>query len=395
MATSSAHGTYWLRSGCLRCHEEICDCGATTSTLETTTFFADAAATTRVEVNIPATSPVVVSPPKRLKDRKRKQDDNIIEGKKLVSGAREEQETRRMEKRVKVLPQQLLNRATHHDPQEPNEPPPPITDLVSLLIVGDSAVGKSSLIKSFVSHYSTGMVQDGGCQAMGNANYREPVPVNSRTWSVSYAKKKFVFMNKHNTLKSLFVQLLEATDIDPNCATTGRMRHQSEWKRLWKKSNTVVLVVNISDSIESILKQIQSWKRWLDCQNPQKPVVLMLHQGDKLMPSLAGARDQANSQHSFHHPSFWIHFGKLVSELCHKLGIQSWHITSSCLEDDDLGGSVDTAFREILGDKGKPQTVTASFSASFSTQTPLAAHPDGASPDRSRAKKSSRIISPM
>jgi hypothetical protein len=402
MATSSVRGSYWLRSGCSRCHYENCIRWTKTAT------------STREQVNIPASSLFVVSPPQKLSDRKRKRrrkrNDNSFERQTptlctslkethLVVGSREKTEASSMEKRIRVLPQQLLEGANGHDPQEPAEPPPPTTDLVSLLIVGDSTVGKSSLIKSFVSHYSAG-----GCnnmmEEMGAANYREPLHHN-RNWSVSYSKKKFLFMNKHNILKSLYVQLLEASDIDPYfpTSTSRMMSHQTEWKRLWKKTDTVVLVVNLSDSIETILKQIQRWKQWLDCHNPHKPVVLMLHQGDTLMPShvtnTRSTRGKANPQHSLHHPSFWIRFGKLVSDLCHNLGIKSWHITSSCLEDDHLGGSVDAAFREILGDKGKPQTLAASFSASLSTQTPLVAHPDGVTPDRSHTRKSSRMISPL
>ncbi|CAB9513351.1 expressed unknown protein [Seminavis robusta] len=315
-----------------------------------------------------------------------------------------------MPKRVKVLPQKFLGKNTPLPP-EPSEPPPPTTDLVSLLVVGSPQSGKTSLIESFVSHETVDPCHEDTTQE--EAVLRQC----GNNWSVSYSRKKFAFRNQENNscIQSLFVQLLEATGIDPNTATTID-KNQSEWKRVWRKAAVILLVVNVSqqqqeeEETDSILRQIKTWKRWLDArhqpQKKKKAVILMLHQGDKLSATTNTDGTTTSSRRS---ATFWIDLGKKISHLCDKLDIHSWHITSSNLLDDELGGSVDAAFCRILGDPQSsgvlssppPASIvtTTNHGASFDAETQLLSPPTDDTVTPIRAKRlvldSARVVSPL
>jgi hypothetical protein len=255
-------------------------------------------------------------------------------------------------RKVRVLPSSLLGRC-NKTPVEPTEAPPLPNDLVSLLVVGAPNIGKTSLVKSFVYHECIPILNEESddddeendtTSRSTSSNHPE---ARDKTWSVGYCKKDVLFSNVNNSLKSLRVQLYDTSGLNPKADST-RMDRASDWNKLVEKASIILLVVALSNSKEEICREIKIWRKWLDNQGIFKPLVLMLHQSDLMVTE--------------HHPSFWMEFGGQMASLCRKLKIKSWHLTSCCLESDIVGNSIDTAFREILGDRGEPyvqQTISA------------------------------------
>ena len=258
-------------------------------------------------------------------------------------------------RKVRILPGKLLDRS--HSPVEPPEEPPVPNSLVSLLIVGDADVGKTSLVKSFVHHEAVVSSKSNKTENEKEGIIRQP-KANRRIWSVEYFRKDIAFANSRHCLKSLRVQILDTSGVTPsigadNTTTAGgnKMENPSEFNTLLKKATSILLVVSLKESPEYILQNIKTWKNFLDAQMmaaklpTSKPIILMLHQSDQTL-------NQSGSV--MLHPIFWMEFGKEVSALCRKLNIQSWYTTSSLLEDDVVGNSIDNAFRQILGHHGQP-----------------------------------------
>jgi len=223
---------------------------------------------------------------------------------------------------------------------------------------------------------------------------------------IKYHKKDFLFANRNGCLKCLRVQLWDTTanvynhhhvttnnnnNNNNNKTTTTTtttistmMEDLDWWKVVWNKVSMICIVVSLVDPFEQVLQNVRKWHAWChSCQNQQqqqqqqqqtKDIVIFFHQADVLslpvsllLPTTttSTAKDNDDECHSqmqrhllVHHPTDWMLLGGRIADLCRSLtGVTSWHFTSSCLQHDDLGNSVDTAFRHILGHKGRPCTL--------------------------------------
>ena len=257
-----------------------------------------------------------------------------------------------MTRRVRILPERLLPKRCCH-PEPPLGAPPRPDELVSLLVVGDPEAGKTSLVQSFVHHESISTT----------SSKKKKNPTNT-AWSVGYYKKDILFANRHHCLRSLRVQLWDTSGIMDSTRSHHRsppsIERASDFNVFWNKASIVLLVVSLADPFDQMIATIKRWRAWLKAQqhqqqqkenhHQQKEIVLLLHQGDQLLSSSSQQR----------HPADWMELGGRIADLCRTLNIQSWHITSSCLEQDEhgIGNSIDTAFRHILGNRGKPFCMT-------------------------------------
>lgn len=245
---------------------------------------------------------------------------------------------------VRILPQSMLDKDIV--PQEPPQAPPRPDQIVSLLVLGEPKSGKSALIQRFLVH-----------EVVTNESSTDPHTRHDQNksmpkWDVAYHKRDIVFCkNNSNSLKSMRVQIWDTSGVSPT------LPMDPEWETVWKRSSCVLLTLSLQDSIDTICSKIQEWTRWIHNQCQKKPIVLMLHQSDQLL---------WNSPTN--NPLEWMEFGKIITELCFSLQIQSWHITSAACPDDD---SVDKAFRDILGRwKNLPGGIVVP-SSSVSTATTL------------------------
>lgn len=272
---------------------------------------------------------------------------------------------------VRVLPKRMLDEGNQILPQEPTDAPPPPEKLVSLVIVGDAQAGKSSLVKSFMSHESLPL--EG---REDNKHGQTP----KQNWSVAYSKKDLVFCNDRNCIISMRVQIWDTSGVSPHIPLTDSERTR-EWAMMWKPASCILILLSLRDPLHLVIKKIKDWAKWLENERKNKSVALILHQGDQLKSQYGSSVD-------------FIRFGKRVSEICNNFQITSWNITSSCLEDEELGGSIDAAFREILGSLGKahsvPRTITPQANMSQSTDTALLS-----SPENKTTASSSRSVSPL
>lgn len=281
---------------------------------------------------------------------------------------------------VRVLPKRLLGAGIL--PKEPSEAPPSPEQLVSLVVVGEAKTGKSSLVNSFMDHESL---------SLGDQKNSVESDASNRKWSVTYSKKDYVFCNNKNSLRSLRVQIWDTSGLSP-LIPAADVERAKDWATVWKRASCILLTLSLKDSPDQILQKIKQWSRWLNNQCQMKPIVLILHQGDKLQESDNGIGNSLK----------FIQFGKMVSEICNSLRIRSWHITSSCLEDETVGNSIDTAFREILGDLGKSRSVPPHAvnqqcgTGSHSTATSVPTIPAVATtPERKQTSEFIRTVSPL
>lgn len=311
--------------------------------------------------------------------------------------------------RVRILPERLIqSKHTAPPPSPPLDPPPIPDELVSLLVVGNPGAGKTSLVQSFVRHASlTNNNDDGNGTANANGNdvcstttrsisssrrrmrnsdsndksttTKTTGHIHKTTWSVGYHKKDLLFANQHSCLRSLRVQLWDTSGVDVNSISSSShssmgknsMDRAADWGVFWNKASVILVVVSLADPFDQVLRNIKRWSQWCLSQTQQKnrcnkEIVLILHQGDQL---LLQQRQQQQ------HPAYWMELGGRIANLCQQLHIPSWYITSSCLEDDDhndalfMCTSIDTAFRHILGNKGKPFILKPTSSSALSDST--------------------------
>lgn len=300
-----------------------------------------------------------------------------------------------MPRRVRILPESQLPHS-HAGPTLPDEDPPRPEDLVSLLVVGQAHGGKTSLVESLVHHTSlpTRMEDAASVQsypssrATGSRNSQRQVVVEQKSWSVKYHKKDMLLAatstrppsntvdENCSSLRSLRVQLWDTSGL--TAATyNNNINHErdADWKVFWNKASVVCIVVSLGDRLDDVLRNIRAWHAWCEHQqviptnSDEKEYVLFLHQAD-LLESNAASTTKGQQQH----PTDWMQRGSKITDLCRSLPlITSWHFTSSRLEDPYLGNSIDTAFRQLLGTKGKPYILKPSSNRSANwSDTPTA-----------------------
>ena len=312
-----------------------------------------------------------------------------------------------MQRRVRILPGSQYTGL----PTPPHEDPPRPEDLVSLLVVGNAQAGKTSLVEAFLHHTSDEqIVRDGSTAASVQSHpstatshrSRRRVLENNNSWSVKYHKKDILFaaakksQNNNNnvdqsttpsssssSLRSLRVQLWDTSGLRTtgNTSNTNNHERDADWKVLWNKASVVCIVVSLGDPLEEVLQTIQAWHTWCEHQQQsqseqtsadKREYVLFLHQADLLLEPKAATPPKPPQ-----HPTEWMQRGGKISDLCRSLPLlTSWYFTSSRLEDEYLGNSIDTAFRQLLGTKGKPYVLKPSSNRSAnwsdSTTTPTA-----------------------
>ena len=219
-------------------------------------------------------------------------------------------------------------------PPPPKNAPVTPSRTIRLILVGDARVGKTSLLKRFTQHtFST--TSNGQNQDEGELLY-------TPTIGSDYCKMDF----QPNNEVCIRLQIWDTAGDEKFRYVTGECLRQTQ-------PDGIVLVCTYPSDhkCRDLEENAHRWKNFIEQfsnQNRQTPIALFANKVDQL-------GDQASS----HGVCQVVEAGKRIEELCHKLNVISWFLTSA-KEDTNVSEGFHTLLKNVLLSQGVHFGISAS-----------------------------------